>query len=182
MDLKYKNITVSGKIAVGTTTLSKSLQEILGWEYINTGALQREYDRIHKQNENEHGATMRTDEREQAMEAQEKKMLEEREHIIFEAWLSGFVAKDMSYVLKVLLICSSDDIRIDRVMNRENVDLQTAKNYLKQREGENIEKWKKLYGDFDFWAPEYYDVVIDTYSSGRMETVGRVLDKLGYKQ
>jgi len=46
---------------------------------------------------------------------------------------------------------------------------------------ENEIKWHKLYGQHDFWSPKYYDLVIDTYASGPMSTVGKVLDKLGFK-
>lgn len=179
--LKYRNITVSGKIATGTTTLAKNLKHILGWEYTNTGALQRKWDKEHGVNENEHGAILRPDSHEREMEAFAKKTLTEKEHMIYEAWLSGFVARDLPGVLKVLVICSDDAIRIDRVVNRDKVTVEQAKHFIRTREEENIAKWKKLYGDYDFWSPKYYDVVIDTFSSGAMETLGKVLDKLGYK-
>lgn len=179
--LKYKNITVSGKIATGTSTLAKNLQRALGWEYINTGALQRQYDREHGVNENEHGASLRPDDREREMEAFAKKTLTEKNNIVYEAWLAGFVARDIPNVLRVLVICSDDAIRIDRVANRDKVTIEEAKHFIHTRESENILKWKKLYGDYDFWDPKYYDVVIDTFSSGQMETLGKVLDKIGYK-
>lgn len=179
--LKYKNITVSGKIAVGTTTLAKNLQRILGWEYINTGALQRQYDRTHGIDENKRGAVARPDDHEREMEATAKKILTEKEHVIYEAWLSGFVAQNIKGVLKVLVICSDEAIRIDRVVNRDKVTIEEAKRFIKTREEENIKKWQALYGNYDFWDPKYYDLVIDTYSSGPMETLGKVLDKLGYK-
>lgn len=177
----YRNITVSGKIAVGTSTLSKKLNEVLGWEYINTGDLQRQYDREHGIAENERGAVTRPDSHEQEMEAMAKRILTEKNHIIYEAWLSGFVARNISGVLKVLVVCSNEAIRIDRVVNRDKVSVDEAKQFIKTREEENINKWKKLYGDHDFWNPKFYDLVIDTYSSGPLETVGKVLDSLGYK-
>lgn len=180
-ELKYKNITVSGKIATGTSTLAKNLQQALGWEYINTGELQRQYDREHGVNENEHGAALRPDDREREMEAFAKKTLTEKNNIVYEAWLAGFVARKIPNVLRVLIICSDDAIRIDRVANRDKVSIEDAKHFIHTREDENISKWEKLYGDHDFWDPKYYDVVIDTFSSGQMETLGKVLDKLGYK-
>lgn len=180
-DYNYKNITVSGKIAVGSTTLAKRLAEVLGWKYINTGALQRQYDQQNGQNENLQGALNRSDEHEKAMEAQALKVLNEEVHVVYEAWLSGYVARDLENILKVLVICSSDDIRVDRVMNRENVNLDMAKQFIRKREEENIAKWKKLYGTENFWDPAHYDLVIDTYSSGQLETLGKVLDTLGYK-
>ena len=177
---KYHNITISGKIATGTTTLAKSLHQLLGWEYINAGAIQRAYDREHGVNENARGALLRPDEHERKMEAMAKKILTEKEHMIYEAWLSGFVAREISGILRVLLICSDDAVRVDRVANRDNVTIDEAKDDIKTREEENISKWKKIYGDYDFWDPKYFDLVIDTYSSGKMETRGKVLDKLGY--
>ncbi len=178
--LKYRNVTVSGKIATGTTTLAKNLQQTLGWKYINTGAIQRQYDRERGVNENEHGAALRTDQHEREMESMAKKILTEKKEVVYEAWLSGFVAREIPSVLRVLVICSQDAIRIDRVANRDKVSIEQAKRFIRTREEENISKWKKIYGDHDFWSTKYFNLVIDTFSSGPMETVGKVLDKLGY--
>lgn len=180
-DLHFRNVTVSGKIATGTTTLAKNLQQTLSWEYMNAGALQRQYDRQHGIDENQHGASLRPDAHEREMEALAKKTLTQKDHIVYEAWLSGFVARDISGVLKVLVMCSDDAIRIDRIANRDRVSIEQAITNIHTREEENITKWKKIYGDHDFWDPKYYDIVIDTFSSGQMETLGKVLDKLGYK-
>lgn len=176
---KYRIITVSGKIAAGTSTLSKNLIRLLGWKHINFGAIQREYDRKHGINENKQGAIARPDDHEREMEAMGEKILKENKNIIYEAWLAGFLARGYKDVLKVLLVCSHDDIRVDRVANRDNLTIEDAKDWIKQREKENEKKWKKLYGNRNFWHPKYYDLVIDTYTTGPMETVGRVLDKLG---
>lgn len=181
MNLKYNNITISGKIAVGTTTLSKSLERTINWKHINAGFIQRKYDRKTGNHENKQGAASRSDEHEREIEAMTKQMLTKEQHLIYEAWLSGFVAREIKGVLRVLLICSSDAIRVDRVVNRENISVEEAKHWIKQREEENITKWKKLYGDYDFWDPKYYNLVIDTYSSGRLETLGKILDKIGYE-
>jgi predicted cytidylate kinase len=178
---KYRIITVSGKIAVGTTTLTKNLIHFLGWKHINIGLIQRQFDKKHKINENGQGALSRTDEHERDIDAITEQMLKKQKEIIYEAWLAGFFAQTYKDVLRVLLICPHDDIRIDRVANRDNVTVGQAKNWIKQRESENIKKWKKIYGNYDFWDPKYFDLVIDTYSAGSMETVGKVLDKIGYK-
>lgn len=171
-------ITVSGKIAVGTTTLAKNLSKSLSWKHINVGGIQREYDRKHEINENKQGAVSRSDSHEKSMENMTLAMLKKEKNLVYEAWLSGFVAREISDVLRVLLICSHEDIRVDRVMNRENITVEQAKHWMKQREEENITKWIKLYGNFDFWNPMYYHLVIDTYSSGPMQTLGKVLDAL----
>ncbi len=180
-NLSYRNITVSGKIATGTSTLARNLTNVLGWQYVNVGALQREFDRMHGIHENKQGAASRSDKHEQQMEQLTKEKLTKESGLVYEAWLSGFVAREIPGVLKVLVICSSDAIRIDRVVNRDNVSVEEAKQWLKQRETENITKWHQLYGKQDFWNPKDYDLVIDTYSSGPLATLGKVLDKLGYQ-
>lgn len=181
MHLKIDKITISGTIATGTTTLAKNLQHILGWDYINAGEIQRQYDRTHHINENKQGATARSDSHEKEIDEMTKKMLQTKKNIIYEAWLSGFIAQYIPNVLKILLVCSREVIRVDRIVNRDNISIAEAKLWMRQRETENIIKWKKLYGNHDFWNPRYYDLVIDTFSKGPMETVGKVLDKIGYR-
>lgn len=177
----FRIVTISGKVATGTSTLSKNLTHALGWRYVNVGEIQREYDRTHQIAENKQGADSRPDNHEKEIDDMTKKMLQTENNIIYEAWLAGFMAQGIAGVLKVLVICTHDDVRIDRVVNRDNVTIAEAKQWMKQREEENLKKWQKLYGFYDFWDPKYYDLVIDTYSSGPMETLGKVLDKLGYK-
>ncbi|MFZ6034830.1 MAG: AAA family ATPase [Patescibacteria group bacterium] len=178
---KYRIITVSGKIAVGTSTLARNLSRILGWKYVNVGAIQREFDRKQGINENRQGAASRSDAHERSMEEKTMEMLKSKSNIVYEAWLSGYVARGVEGVLKVLLVCSHDDIRVDRVVNRDGLTVDAAKAWMKQREEENVKKWQKLYGAHNFWDPKYYDLVIDTYQTGPMETMGKVLDRLGKK-
>lgn len=177
---KYRLITISGKIAVGTTTLTKNLVKTLDWKHINIGAIQRQYDRQNRLHENKMGALSRTDDHEKEIDAMTEKMLRNEKEIIYEAWLSGFFARSYKDILKVLLICSHDDIRVDRVANRENVTVEEAKNWIKQRESENTDKWSILYGKHNFWNPKYFDLIIDTYKTGPLETLKKVLDKIGY--
>lgn len=181
MNLKFDNITISGKIATGTTTLAKNLQHLLGWKHINVGEIQRQYDRKHHIHESKQGALSRSDTHEREIDAMPKKMLKTEKNLIYEAWLAGFMAQGIPGVLNVLLVCSREVIRVDRIVNRDNISIAEAKEWIKQRETENITKWKKLYGHHDFWNPKYYDLVIDTFACGPMETLGKVLDKLGYK-
>lgn len=179
--LKYRAVTISGKVAVGTSTLSKNLRDILKWKYVNAGDIQRRYDREHGIHENKQGASSRPDKHENEIDDMTKKMLTYEKKIIYEAWLAGFMSQGISGILRVLVFCSNDAVRIDRVANRDKVSVDEAKHFIKQREEENILKWKKLYGNYDFWDPKYFDLVIDTFSLGPMETMGRVLDKLGYR-
>lgn len=179
MNLKYDNIAISGGIGVGTTTLLKNLRkylEPLGFELKSMGQLIRK-----EMNENKDPvAELVTDDFDRKVEEGVHDTFKNEKNHVIEAWLAGFMARDLDNTLKVLLYCSEEAIRIDRIVNREKVTIDEAKRLIKEREEKNITKWKRLYGDHDFWDPEKYDIVIDTYSTGPMETVGKVLDALGY--
>ncbi len=178
--MNFDKITVSGKAGVGTSTLSKHLAHALKWKYINVGTIQREYDVSLGLLEYDHGTTAHTDEHERGIEQMTDDVLNKEKNIIYEAWLSGFIAKDKPKILRVLLICSNFGVRIDRISNRDMLSMKEAKHFIQIRERQNITKWKKIYGDHDFWDPTYFHVIIDTAKCGPMETLGIVLDKLGY--
>ncbi|MCR4330171.1 MAG: cytidylate kinase family protein [Candidatus Roizmanbacteria bacterium] len=180
--MKYKNIAISGRPATGTSTLAKNLFSTLGpsgWVRINVGDIQREFDRKRGFDEKYSGSDTRDDQWERDIEEMTLNKLKNEEKLIYEAWLAGFVARELGRVLRVLLVCK-DELRIDRLVNRDQTTVEQAKRQIQEREGGNIKKWKKLYGDYDFWSPQHFNLVIDTYSSGPMETVGKVLDVFGY--
>ena len=178
--MKYKNITISGGVAVGKNTLQENLKSYLqpqGFKFTSGGQLLRDFSREYVQPL----ASLAPDEFHHKLDDRTKKLLEEGKYVI-EAWLAGFMARDRDDTLRILLICSHDSVRIDRVVNRDKVTIEKAKTYIKDREETNFREWKRIYGDHDFFDPKYYHLVIDTYSSGPNETVGKVLDKLGYNK
>lgn len=193
--LKYKNVTVSGKICTGTSTLVALLVKVLGWESWSGGEFFRDYCRKHNLELEEAGK--RSDELSRKVDYAMRERLQKEEEIILEAWLSGFVAQGVGGVLKVLLSCN-DDLRVDRFVNRDRVSVSEAVRHIKKREKENLKKWRRVYktewkqwvvskgalsGDepIDFFDPRLYDLVIDTYFHSREETLSKVLDALGYK-
>lgn len=180
--LRYRNVTITGKIGVGKSTLRKGLEEALaplGWKFFSAGEFQRQYMRERGVSEL-HGATYRPDARELEIEAMTKKRLTREDKWIYEAWLAAFIAQGIPGILKILVICSDDAIRIDRVANRDNLTIEDAKHWIRKREEENVLKWKKLYGDHDFFAPKLFDMTIDTYALSKDEARRQVLEKLRY--
>jgi len=181
MNLKYDNITISGGVAVGKNTLMNNLKPYLaplGWKFTSGGQLLRDFTK-----ENIQPLASLADKKfHHDLDNRTKKLLTEKGHYVIEAWLSGFMARDLKNTLKVLLICSNRSLKVDRVVNRDKIIVEQAIQFIKQREEGNFKTWQKIYGKYDFFDPKYYDLVIDTYSSGPLETVGKVLDKLGYKK
>lgn len=179
MDLKFDNITISGGVAVGKNTLFANLKTYLGpvnWKFRTTGQILRDWAQEHIQPV----ASLAPDNFHKEIEEKTRHLLEREKKWVIEAWLSGFMARDLDKVLKVLLVCSNEAIRIDRVANRDKISVSKAKEFIKQREEDNFQTWQRIYGDYNFFDKKYYNLIIDTYSSGQLETVGKVLDKLGY--
>jgi len=187
MKLSYDNITISGGISVGTTTLANNLKPYLkpyGWTFFSGGEFMRDYavknGLFDPKKPGHHMATAYSDDFDRKIDYGMRGRLQKEKHLVLESWLSGFFAREVPGTLRILLVCSNEAIRIDRVVNRDNVSVDDAKLFIKTREGENFKKWKRLYGDYDFFDPKHYNLVVDTYSSGQLETLGIVLDKLGF--
>lgn len=184
---KYRNIVLSGRPGAGRTTLFTNLQLILkplGWKFFSGGEFSRQYAIEHKlfdpTNTFHHNASIYSDEIDLKIDIEMRKKLEKEDHFVVESWIAGYNMRNVPGILKVLLVCD-EALLIDRIVNRDNLTVEQAKHNIREREEKNLTKWKRMYGVSNFWAKNYYDLVIDTYSSGPMETLGKVLDKLGYK-
>ena len=198
--MPYKNLTISGLPGCGSTTLLKMLKNELeskGWKGFSGGEFMRQYA-VEKglfsteTNNFHHDATVYGEEFDREVDFGMREKLEHQEHWILESWLSGFLGQQVSGTLKVLLVCSDNAVRVDRIMNRDNVSVQDALEHIRERKEKNETKWRKLYAQqwqewvvkpgtlpadapIDFWNPALYDVVIDTYSSSREQTLEKVL-------
>lgn len=189
VDLPHiKNITVSGRIGSGATTLAERLAEKLGWDVLDGGKILRKV-------QEEVGASVvdtlkRPDHFDLEYEEKIKKILTEESHRIIQSHLAGFDAQGIGGVFKILVICEDTDgndkpdIRIDRLVNRDGVSIDDAKHEVKERERQNLEKWKRLYANGDqnwvYWDKTYYDLVVNTYSHNADETLRIALEAIGY--
>jgi len=176
---RWRNITVSGKAASGATTLSKALGEKLGWQVINGGQLYREYAK--KNGIPLEKTTASADKYHLQLDNFIKNKLKNEKGLIIESWLAGFNAQGIERVFKIFVVCSNDSVRIDRLVNRDKMTIEEAKQHLKIREEENLKKWEKLYSTRDFWNPKLYDLIIDTYKNGPTETLNLALSALSGK-
>lgn len=201
---KYKNITVSGLPGSGSTTLLRMLKEseelqFAGWKGFSGGEFMRAYavekglfdgsKKLH------HAATDYEDDFDRQVDMGMRQKLETEEGWILEAWLSGFLAQQVEGTLKILMTCSDDAVRIDRIVNRDTVSVEEAKKHIQGRYEANFAKWRRMYSqewqewvvasgtlpaaaEIDFWRPELYDIVIDTYSTNQQQTLKIVLDAI----
>lgn len=184
-------ITISGKIASGSTTLAHKLSLVLGWRHVEGGEIFWEAVRTKLGLESEQ-TNLRPDIEDENFDASLKAVLTKGEHLILETKLAGFNARGIPGIFKILVVCEDSkgldqpQIRIDRLMNREKISIMEAKKEVLDREKNDLEKWRRLYGQNDqnwvYWDKKYYDLVINTYSHNQDETLKIALEGLGYKE
>lgn len=183
-------ITVSGRIASGSTTLGHKLAHVLGWHHVEGGEVFWEALRT-KMGLSEKDTDLRPDKEDEDFDSSLKKILQNSKDLILETKLAGFNAQGIPGVFKIVVICENEegndkaDIRIDRLINREKISIKQAKEEVIEREKNDLGKWRKMYAGGDqrwiYWDKKYYDLVINTYSHNQEETLKFALQKLGYK-
>lgn len=195
----YQNVTISGLPGAGSSTLGKSLAKELNWDYFCGGDFMRSYaiekGLFDKNNKVHHSAAVYSDDFDRQVDYQARRWADTKQHQVLEAWLSGFMTMHVERTLRVLVYCSDDAVRIDRIVNRDEITVDEAKAHIFQREQDNLVKWQRLYSkewqewvvkrgiftDSDpvyFWKPQLYDLAIDTYTTSREETLNKVLEAL----
>lgn len=181
-----RNVTVSGRIGSGATTLAKSLSEYLGWDFLEGGAL---FEKIHKDLHLEQSEVEnRPDHFDLEYEERIKKMLREELHHVVQSHLAGYDADDIPGVFKILVVCEENgedrrEVRIDRLVNRDGKSVEEAKKEVLEREKEHLAKFRRLYADNDpnwvYWDKKYYDLVINTFDHNKESAFQTALASLG---
>lgn len=190
--LKYRNITISGKICTGTTTLAKHLEEALGRKTIS-GGKELYWDKLRKElGLSEEETDRRPDGIDLEIDALIAEKLRMENQLILETHLAGFNAQEIPGVFKILLVCEDEKgqdqvaIRIDRMVNRNGTTVEEAKRHLSEREEKDLEKWRRLYGKGDHnwnpYDPRYFDLVINTYNHNQEQTLDIALKALGFEK
>jgi CMP/dCMP kinase len=186
-----RNITVSGRIASGSTTLAKQLAETLGWRHVEGGDIF--WERVRKRlGLNPKDTDKRPDDEDKVFDEELKNMLKDEKNLILETKLAGINAQGIDGIFKVLVVVEDEDgkdhmdIRIDRLVNREHETIHAAKEEVIERERNDIAKWRRIYANNDqdwvYWDRKYYDLVVNTYDHNPVESLEMVLEKIGYKK
>jgi cytidylate kinase len=122
MKYQYKNITISGLPGCGSTTLLSLLKEELAkdqWAGFSGGEFMRAYavekGLFNPAQSTHHSATVYDDDFDRQVDYGIREKVGAGEKWIIESWLSGFMAQNIPGTLKVLMTCSDDAVRIDRL-------------------------------------------------------------------
>ena len=175
--MKFSKITISGKICTGKTTLLKDLQNKLGWPVFLTGKYFRDY--VDKKNLNLEKVDEQNKKLTKEVDFEVRDLLNKKGYLIVDGWMSGLMAKNLSDVLKVLLICD-DYIRYQRFASREKINFDEAKRKVEERQNNWFKKIEKIHEikSGEFIDPKNYNLIIDTTNISSDEVVKKVLEYL----
>lgn len=184
-----RNITISGRIGTGKSTLANHLAAALGWKILDGGKVFRKLVKelgIHISEKQKI-----PDKFDIAFENETKEILKNEKNYIIQNHLAGFVAQGITGAYKILVVCEDDEgedkqsIRIDRIMNRDLISAQDAKKEIKDREEEDLKKFRRLYvnnnPNWVYWDEKYFDLKVNTYSLNQKDALSFVLKKIGFK-
>lgn len=182
-----RNVTVSGRIGSGATTLATNLALTIGWDFLDGGKILRKVQEDIGASVEE--TSKRPDHFDLEYEQMVKKILRNENHHVIQSHLAGYDAQDIDGVFKIFVLCEDDngedkaDVRIDRLVNRDGISVEDAKHELKERDRQNLEKWRRLYADNDpswvYWDTKYYDLIINTFKLNKEDALATTLKALG---
>lgn len=184
-----RNITISGRIGSGATTLAKKLSVALGWDMVDGGKSFRKINADLGMSITQ--SNSRPDHFDLEYEEKVKKTLKEQKQQIVQSHLAGFDALGIPGVFKILVVCEDregndkTEIRIDRLVNRDGKSVAQAKEETLEREAEHLKKFRRLYAGDDqnwvYWDRKYYDLVINTFSNNEEESLNIALEAIKSK-
>lgn len=176
-----RNITISGRIGSGATTLASHLAESLSWEILDGGKLFREFTK-------DNGfAKDRSDQFDLEYEEKVKNKLKNESHNIIQSHLAGFDAQGIDGIFKIFVVVEEagvdkTDVRIDRLVNRDGMHVDEAKREVKERDIQNLDKWRRLYANNDtswfYWDKKYYDMIVNTFELNKTDAHDAVMKAL----
>lgn len=153
-------ICISGDAASGKTTAAKRvLARLPGWRIVSTGARFREY--CAEQGIDPQQISRLGDDFHRAADDSMRRMLAEEEHLIAEARLVGYLARDMPDALRVFCECPLE-VRAERFRQREpGFTPEEALARVAERDAADTANFQHLYG-IDYHDRQYYHLLVDT--------------------
>lgn len=166
-------ITIFGMAGTGTSSTGKELARQLNYPFISGGDIARSTASELGMTVNQIDILSKEDKKYDLLRDERlKKFGEEHPDCVIEARLGWFNVPDS---LKIKLFCS-DDVRINRIMVRENKSYDQVLSETMEREGAIRERFKNYYNlDFDKETSDSnFDLVIDTGKYNLVEVLSLI--------
>ena len=160
----FRNIAISGRIAVGSSSLAKALSSCLGWKLRDAGQIFRDVTAqmgFNLETDIDNAIGGRDDQIDKEVDRKTIEILNQGHNSIVTSKLAGFLGKETEGILRVLVVCRIDD-RVNRYSKDRGYPPEEAKRLLEDREEKDQQKWERLYGKQDFFDPVNFHLVIDS--------------------
>lgn len=173
-----QRITISGSPGSGKSTAGSILAKKIQLHYFSAGEIFR---KIAKENElelEELGTLAEKDwDIDRYLDSQMLETMKKNEKGVFEGRLTGYLTymNDIPAV-RIYLSCPLE-IRVRRVMKRENKDRKTVEREITERQKSERKRYKQIYG-FDIEDTSIYHMFIDSSKKTPEEIVEEICKKM----
>jgi cytidylate kinase len=170
-------ITISGLPGTGKTTVAKLLEKRLGLRYVYSGEIFREMAKKYKMSLEEFGKYCETH------QAIDKKLdryqlgILRKGNVIVEGRISGWLAYQNHIPAVKVLLDADINVRADRIVKREQGDVEKRKKEILDREKSEATRYKKYYG-IDVRNTSIYDVIVDASEKTPEEILEIIIEHL----
>ncbi len=169
-------ITVSGKPGSGKTTVAELLHKKLGVPYVYSGIIFRETAKKYKMNLEDFGRFCeKNSEVDKELDKKQLKILK-KGNVILEGRLAGWLAYLNNIDSFKIFIDADLKIRVNRIVERENGDIEKRKKEIIDRERSEFTRYKKYY-NIDIDDIRIYDLVVDSSNKTPEEIINLILEK-----
>ena len=170
-------ISISGAPGSGTTTIAELLSRKLQLRVVYTGDIFRELANEYNMGLTEFGKYV-----EENLDIDQ--LLDDRQveyarsgNVILEGRLAGWLMKTNNIVAFKVLLTAELDIRISRIMGREQKSYDLVKSEILERERCELDRYNKLY-NANYHDESIYDIIIETSNLTPDQIVDKILDGL----
>lgn len=170
-------ITISGTPGSGKSTIGQLLNKKLGISYIYSGEIFRETAKKYKMSLEEFGRYCEKNiEIDKELDERQLNILKNG-NVILEGRLAGWIAKKNNINALKVMITADIDIRVKRIIERENGEYNTRLNEMLKREKSEEKRYKKYY-NIDIKDTSIYDLIIDSSFKKPEEIIDIILKKI----
>lgn len=175
-------ITLGGHLGAGKTTVSGILAELLGYEELYVGSIMRGLAAEHGQSIEEFFRDLGNDPAlERSIDERQRKSMQERDNVIVQGRLAWFFAKGSPFKVLNVFLAVEPQIGVERLAKKpENAGKSVAEveHGAEQRRGDELQRYKNLYGVDNFLDPAHYDLLIDTSHVNQIEVAMKIIAKM----
>jgi len=171
-------LTISGEIGSGKSTVARLVSAKLAYSYISGGDIFRNLARDRGMTVDEFDTLAEKDENiDRDLDKLLLDTLRKNKNMVVDSRLSGWLCFINSINAFKVFITAPMDIRVKRVMYRENLSQETVKADISAREQSERKRYKQYY-DIDYSRTDIYDLIIDSGSSSAQEIADELYDRI----